>query len=109
MNAIEQLKSVLCNHDGKCCIAGSEEDRAIVDRALQALAQPEQEPVQFKCTVIDDAHPNGIPLEQWAKPQQRTWVGLTDDELSDIWFKQSTDWMEFARAIEAAHGIGDNT
>ena len=40
---------------------------------------------------------------------QRTWVGLTDDELSDIWFKQSTDWMEFARAIEAAHGIGDNT
>ena len=41
MNAIEQLKSVLCNHDGKCCIAGSEEDRAIVDRALQALAQPD--------------------------------------------------------------------
>jgi len=30
---------------------------------------------------------------------------LTHDELSDIWFKQSTDWMEFARAIEAEHGI----
>jgi hypothetical protein len=39
MNAIEQLKSVLCNHDGRCCIAGSDEDRAIVDRALQTLAQ----------------------------------------------------------------------
>jgi hypothetical protein len=34
---------------------------------------------------------------------------LTDEELSDIWFKQSTDWMGFARAIEAAHGIRENT
>lgn len=40
MNPIDQLKSVLCDPTGKCCIAGSEEDRAIVDRALQALAQP---------------------------------------------------------------------
>ena len=38
----------------------------------EALAQPEQEPVQYKCTVIDDQHPNGIPLEQWVKPPQRT-------------------------------------
>jgi hypothetical protein len=30
---------------------------------------------------------------------------LTDDEFADLWFKQSLDWMEFARAIEAAHGI----
>ena len=42
MKLIEQLKSVLCGPDGKCCIAGSDEDRAIVDRALQALAQPVQ-------------------------------------------------------------------
>ena len=45
MNAIEQLKSVLCDPEGKCCIRGSDEDRAIVDRALQALALTEQEPV----------------------------------------------------------------
>ena len=38
----------------------------------EALAQPEQEPVQYKCTVIDDQHPNGIPLEQWVNPPQRT-------------------------------------
>jgi len=43
MNPIEQLKSVLCDPEGKCCIAGSDEDRAIIDRALQALAtQPAQ-------------------------------------------------------------------
>jgi hypothetical protein len=43
MNAIEQLKSVLCDPEGKCCITGSDEDRATVDRALQALAA-QQEP-----------------------------------------------------------------
>jgi len=34
---------------------------------------------------------------------------LTNDELADLWYKQSLDWMEFARAIEAAHGIKENT
>ena len=34
---------------------------------------------------------------------------LTHDELTDIWYKQSLDWMEFARAVEAAHGIKENT
>jgi hypothetical protein len=34
---------------------------------------------------------------------------LTDDLLTDLWYKQSLDWMEFARAIEAAHGIKENT
>ena len=40
-----------------------------VDKAVNAMAQPQQEP-------------------------------LTDGELADLWYKQSTDWMEFARAIE---------
>jgi hypothetical protein len=35
-------------------------------------------------------------------PAQRPWVGLTDDKLVDIWYKESLDWMEFARAHEAA-------
>ena len=33
---------------------------------------------------------------------QREWVGLTDDELADLWYKESLDWIEFARAHEAA-------
>jgi hypothetical protein len=36
------------------------------------------------------------------KAAQRPWVGLTDDELADLWYKESLDWMEFARAHEAA-------
>ena len=53
MNAIEQLKAVLCDQAGRCCISGSDEDRAIVDRALQALAQPQpvqQEPYAWHYT-----------------------------------------------------------
>ena len=39
--------------------------------------------------------------------QQRPWVGLTDEEITDIWAESSPYYHEddFARAIEAAHGI----
>jgi hypothetical protein len=50
-------------------------------------AQPAfvQEPeVRFKCTVIDEQHPNGVPLEQWGSSAQRQWVGLTDEEYFEI-------------------------
>ena len=73
MNAIEQLKSVLCNHDGRCCIAGSDEDRAIVDRALQTLAQR-------TWVGLTDGVMCDIAIEH----------GL-----------MSIDWIDFARAIEA--------
>ena len=74
---------------------------------LELLAQT-QEPVQFKCTVIDDVHPNGIPLEQWTSPPQRTWVGLTRDEQSFVYSnlhnatsRIDSFWVDFANAIEA--------
>ena len=34
-------------------------------------------------------------------PPKRPWVGLTDDEHCDIWYKESLDWMEYGKAIEA--------
>ena len=57
-----------------------------------ALAQPEQEPVQYKCTVTDDQHPNEIPLEQWAKPP------LTDKRVWTLWDLSGGD---IADAIKA--------
>ncbi len=36
-----------------------------------------------------------------ATPQPAQRKPMTDDELADLWYKQSLDWMEFARAIEA--------
>ncbi len=44
---------------------------------------------------------------------QRTWVGLTDEEI--LTYRHMIDWtaewsyINFARAIEAAHGIKENT
>jgi hypothetical protein len=44
-----------------------------------------QEPeVRFKCTVIDEQHPNGTPLEQWGNSAQRQWVGLTPDDIRQL-------------------------
>jgi hypothetical protein len=80
MNAIEQLKSVLCDHAGKCSIIGSDEDRAIVDRALQALAAPVQEPVACECNQGQVCHVCD-PITPPAA--QRPWVGLTDNEKID--------------------------
>ena len=37
----------------------------------ERLAQPEQESVKFNCTVVDDAHPKGVPLGQWGKQQKQ--------------------------------------
>jgi hypothetical protein len=37
----------------------------------------------------------------YTTPPQRPWVDMTDDELADIWYKESLDWMEFARAVLA--------
>jgi hypothetical protein len=74
MNPLDQLKAVLCDPSGKCCIDGSDEDRAIVDRALQALAPP-----------------------------RKPWVGLTEDERFKIATEMgalNVDWIEFAFEIE---------
>jgi len=42
--------------------------------------------VKFKFTMVDDQHPQGIPLEQWGNTgkAQRPWVGLTDEEMQAV-------------------------
>jgi len=94
MEAIDQLKSVLCDPEGKCCIAGSDEDRAIVDRALAALAQPAQEPVREALKLALDAFENASFAKEnkaiaaikaaLAQPAQRPLVDLTDADWKEI-------------------------
>ena len=43
----------------------SEDTMRLITALRERLAQPEQEQVKFKCTVVDDANPNGVPLSQW--------------------------------------------
>jgi hypothetical protein len=47
---------------------------------------------------------------------QRTWVGLTDEQIDKLWVQHipagmnGTEWRRrFVRSIEAAHGIKENT
>jgi hypothetical protein len=61
-----------------------------------------QEPMQYNCTVIDDTHPNGIPLSQWGQQApQRPWVDLTDEEIALIDWESLTTKKDCVRAIEA--------
>jgi ribosomal protein L37AE/L43A len=86
-------------------------------RETQRLGQEiEQEPIALHCCGYTDASAvkwnpfNGVVQchncgQTYTPPQRKP---LTDDLLTDLWYKQSLDWMEFARAIEAAHGIKEN-
>jgi hypothetical protein len=76
--------------------------------AADKLQEPAQEPVaryigdgsQGSLVQLYDDVKKGTDF--YTTPPQRPWVGLTDDELADIWYKGSLDWMEFARVHEAA-------
>lgn len=117
MSAVEQLKSVLCGPDGKCCIAGSDEDRAIIDRALRALEQPAVEPYGWHVTgsnellrgeyaqsdAESDAKRYGgtaravalytAPQAQQPAVERDPWKGLSD-----------VQWVDIMNANDAWHG-----
>jgi len=68
-----------------------------------AAADKLQEPV-YNITVFDNAHPKGIPLEDWVQPAQRPWVGLTDEERVAVLLDKDgkvLDYEDCAEAIEA--------
>jgi hypothetical protein len=74
--------------------------------AVKAVtAQREQEPTaRYKCTVVDDRHPNGVPFEQWVNaPQQEPVKQMRGNALARWAHEQEeppdTDWQ---RGYEAA-------
>ena len=86
--------------------------------------KPEQEPVAFICEFYaDEGHPfvsfepvtHGTNTPLYTTPPQRK--PLTDEEIDRLWSQSLADTegetylplREFARAIEAAHGIKENT
>ena len=72
-----------------------------------AYAQPEQEPVAYLCeNAVGHKYfrwkkPSSTykPIALYTTPPQRTWVGLTDEEMQAIWDRYAH--MEMMRAIEA--------
>ena len=73
---------------------------ALVTAIKEALAQPEQD---GKCKYCTD----GCPACDARKLPERTWVGLTDEEIGEIAIKSQDrisphdDALRFARAIES--------
>jgi hypothetical protein len=73
-----------------------------------APPQPKQEPVAWELGVV-----NGVVTRRPIAPPQRTWVGLTDDEMEatfiecggkwngDFWKIEDADFHPFLRTIEA--------
>ena len=86
-----------------------------IQAGKQAIAELEsQEPfayvnvemrrLEFATDYVKWDTPTTIKLDKiplYTHLPQRTWVGLTDDEHCDIWYKESLDWMEYGKAIEA--------
>jgi len=81
----------------------------------QAIKEWEsQEPVELTCCGYTDASAikwnsfNGVVqchnCGQTYTPPQRTWVGLTPEEILDVFDAKNvygSKWLEFARAVEA--------
>ena len=87
-------------------------DEQAITAIKEALAQPEQEPVArwhfnsgfSHCQVhkLNEASKkNSAPL--YLAPAQRTWVGLTDEEIMDMYNEPRSDaeMIAFGREVEA--------
>ena len=83
----------------------------IISLLAKALAQPEPEPhgwyIDGYGAVIGTAEPKSVRVGEWlpwytALPQ-RTWVGLTEQEHTDIAVEcgcMSADWVFYGAAVE---------
>lgn len=70
MNALDRLKSVLCNADNVVCVGGTAEDRRIIAEALEELAP------------LVAAGPDWSKAPDWAR-----WAAM-DDDGSWYWYKR---------------------
>lgn len=126
---LEALESVLCDPEGKCCIDGSDADRAVVDKALAALRAA----LGQECYVVTGNEFHGAPpepyanwgdaiaamldrgvirglrisaLEQQQDPELSAALGWPGG-ISDPTLDRETLLQQVARLVERAHGIGE--
>lgn len=59
-----------CYHDGRDIVGKEFADHSDVFPLYTSSNPEQQKPVRFNCTVIDDAHLNGVPLSQWGKQHE---------------------------------------
>jgi hypothetical protein len=109
--ALQRALDALGPTPPECCGCQAEWQIAI-DAIKEALAQPEQEPVAWEQFYPEMGKPKlaYLPLSESPDnacytPPQRTWVGLTDEEIEVLAKKHNGIFYDcdiaFARAIEA--------
>ena len=134
----QPIQEPYCYHDGRNIVGKEFADHSDVFPLYTSPNPEQQKPVRFNCTVIDDAHLNGVPLSQWGKQHEmQPCAGrncgstnpnlhsaecfedyekltgmnqckpLTDKQIDECWYQSGGLSVRFARAIEAAHGIGE--
>lgn len=65
-----QQQEPFCYHDGHNIVGKEYADHSDVFPLYTSPNPEQQKPVRFNCTVIDDAHLNGVPLSQWGKQHE---------------------------------------
>jgi hypothetical protein len=107
----EAMQMALEALEGNCTNPTADPEQAANEDAAitalrQALETEKQEPVAWKDKTYGNLHHqdfgNSIPL--YTAPPKREWVGLTDDEVEDIYFDKfsMSELVGFARSIEQA-------
>ena len=97
-------------YDGKKAAQPAQAPVAWCSQCGHKCPLPAQEPIgyavptfDFDNSVIKKVHYAGtVPL--YTTPPQRTWVGLTAEEILDLFDASNvygSKWIEFARAVEA--------
>jgi len=99
--ALEALESVLANHKGAPVLPWIEAKDAI-KAALVAKVEPVAWVHETGFLAFNPAVSRYAGMKLYTTPPQRTWVGLTDEEITDLYFDgfSISKLKEFARAIE---------
>lgn len=72
----QPIQEPYCYHDGRNIVGKEFADHSDVFPLYTSPNPEQQKPVRFNCTVIDDAHLNGVPLSQWGKqPEMQPCAG----------------------------------
>jgi hypothetical protein len=65
------LRAALAQQTQTPCDIAEDGVCEVIDCCRNSTQQEQEPAVRFKCTVVDDQHPNGVPFEQWVNaPQQ---------------------------------------
>ena len=75
--AMDTLRAALAQQTQTPCDIAEDGVCEVID-CCRNSTQEEQEPTaRYKCTVVDDQHPNGVPFEQWVNAPQEEPVAYT--------------------------------